>query len=54
VNDLQGAMYLASGDPFGVGYTGVEELGSEDRPACEGRGIWRGKPKTELWGLGFG
>ena len=53
MNDLWGAMYLASGDLFGVGYTGVEELGSGDRPAHEGRGIWKGKPKTEPWGLGF-
>ena len=46
-------MNLASEDPFGVGYTGVEELGGEDR-VVRGEGVNLGqKLKTKLWGLGF-
>jgi hypothetical protein len=44
-------MYLASGDPFGVGYTRVEELGGGDRLACEGGRIWGGNQKLSRWGL---
>jgi hypothetical protein len=36
---LWGMVGLGSGDPFSVGYTGVEELGGRNQPAHESGGI---------------
>lgn len=35
-NAMQRVVNLGIVDPFGVGYTGVEKLGGEDRPVREG------------------